>query len=100
MVFRVIAKIFYLFLLAVETIIAVRFVFKLIGAGGGNIIVDTVYSVSDIFIRPFTGIVSGNWEIGSFFIDVDALLALAIYMILAFVAIEVIKVFSPAPPAE
>ena len=99
MIFRLIAKFFYLFLLAVETVIAIRFVFKLIGAAGGNIIVDSIYTVSDIFIRPFTGIVSGNFEIGSFFIDVDALLSLAIYMILAFVTIEVIKVFSPAPPA-
>jgi hypothetical protein len=98
MIFRVIAKIFYIVLLAIETIVSIRFVFKLIGASGSNRIVRFVYETSDVFIEPFRGVVSGNWELAGFYIDVDALLALAIYMILAFVTIEIIKVFSPALP--
>lgn len=85
-------------MLAIETIISIRFVFKLIGASDKNQIVRFVYESSDIVIEPFRGVVTGDWEVAGFYIDVDALLALAVYMILAFVTIEIIKVFSPSLP--
>jgi hypothetical protein len=95
MVFRVLAKIFYIALLVIETLIAIRFVFKLIGAEDSNFLVNLVYQASNVFIEPFTGIISGDWTLGPLYFDLDALLALAIYMILAFVMIELIKVFGP-----
>lgn len=98
MIFRGIAKIFYMVLLVIETLISIRFVFKLIGARDGNRIVRFVYDSSDIFTEPFKGVVTGDWDIAGFYIDVDALLSLAVYMILAFVTIEIIKVFSPSLP--
>ena len=95
--FRIVAKLFYIILLLIETIISIRFVFKLLSASADNPIVNVIYEVSDVFIAPFKGILNGDWHIGRFYIDVDALVALLVYMILAFVAIEIAKVFSPKP---
>lgn len=100
MIFRIVAKVLYIFLVGIETVIALRFVFKLIGANGSNFIVSTIYSVSDVFIEPFVGIVSGDWSLGRFYVDVPALVALVIYMIIAFVLIEIIKVFSSSVTEE
>lgn len=100
MIFRVIAKVIYMILLGIETLVGIRFVFKLIGANEGNAIVNLVYQFSAVFIAPFRGIIDGDFYIGRFFVDVDALVALVVYMIVAFVVIEVIKVFSgPSPTA-
>lgn len=94
MIFRVIAKILYSILLIIETIIAVRFVFMLVGANENNPFVSLVYEISSIFVNPFQNIFDVNWSLGRFYIDVDAVVALVIYMLAAFVAIEINKVFS------
>lgn len=94
MIFRFLAQIFYTILLIIETLISLRFVFKLVGANNSNWMVELVYELSSIFVQPFVGILDGDWKLGRFYIDVDALVALLIYMIIAFVVVEIIKVFS------
>lgn len=95
MIFLALARILYTCLLIIETVVSIRFVFKLIGASDSNFIVRTVYEISDIFVDPFVGIVTGDWEFGRFFIDVDALITLVLFMIVAFVVIEIIHAFTP-----
>lgn len=95
MIFLALARILYTCLLFIETVVSIRFVFKLIGANESNVIVRTVYEVSNIFVDPFVGIVTGEWEIGRFYIDVDALVSLVLFMIIAFVVIEIIRAFTP-----
>jgi len=95
MIFRALAKIFYTFLVLIETLVSIRFVFELIGASDHNAIVRAVYEFSGVFVEPFVGIVNGDWHIGAFYVDVNALVSLAVYMMLAFVVLEVIKVFTP-----
>jgi len=94
MIFRLLSKILYTILLIIETFVALRFVFKLVGANDSNWIVKFVYELSGIFVRPFVGILNGDWNLGRFYIDVDALIALLVYMIAAFVVVEIMKVFS------
>ncbi len=40
----------------IETLVGLRFVFRLIGASGANGIVSWVYSMSTPFVTPFSGI--------------------------------------------
>ncbi|MDD3662042.1 MAG: YggT family protein [Candidatus Dojkabacteria bacterium] len=98
MIFRFWAQVLYTILVLIETIISVRFVFRLIDANADNTIVAWVYQVSDAFVWPFQGIVTADVEIAGFFIDVDAIVALVMYMFIAFVIAEIIKIF--APPAR
>ena len=95
MIFLALARILYTSLILIETVVSVRFVFKLIDANNSNAIVRTVYEVSDIFVEPFVGIVTGEWTFGRFYIDVNALVALVLFMMIAFVVIEIIRAFTP-----
>jgi hypothetical protein len=95
--FRLIAKIIYTILLIVETIVSLRLIFTFIQANQSNEIVALVYRISDIFITPFTGIVAESVRIGNFVVDTTALLALIVYMVLAFIMIEIIRAFTPTP---
>ncbi|MBN1618828.1 YggT family protein [Candidatus Dojkabacteria bacterium] len=94
MIFRVVAKIIYTVLVIIETLIVIRFVFKLVGSNAANVIVNWVYNASNVFVDPFKGIIPVNWTIGRFIIDLDAVLALIVYMVLAFIIVEILKVFS------
>ncbi len=51
-----IASIIYVIGGIIETIVGLRFVFRLIGANGGNAIVSWVYNASTPFVAPFSGI--------------------------------------------
>lgn len=95
MLIRIIAQILYTIDLLIETIISLRFIFKLFGASEANAIVRWIYEISGAFISPFEGIITANWHIGSLYIDVNALVALVVYMLVAFVLIEIVKAFTP-----
>jgi uncharacterized protein YggT (Ycf19 family) len=94
MIFRVLAQILYTILLFIETLISFRFIFKLVRANENNKLVSLIYELSGIFVDPFKGIVNGNIELGRFLIDLDAVIALIVYMILAYFVLEVIRVFN------
>lgn len=95
--FRLIAKIVYTILLIVETIISLRLIFTFVKANQTNEIVALIYRISDIFVSPFTGIIVDSVRVGNFIIDTTALLALIVYMVLAFIMIEIIRAFTPHP---
>jgi hypothetical protein len=95
MIFRILAQILYTILLLIETIISFRFIFKLIRANEDNQLVNFIYEVSGIFIAPFQGILQQNVTIGRFVVDVDAVIALIVYMIVAYVVVEIMRIFSP-----
>jgi len=92
--FKLIAKIIYTILLFIETSIAIRFVLTLIEADRSYSIVQLIYNISDFFLTPIMGIVPDVIYFLGFAIDSLALVGLIIYMILAFIAIELIKTFS------
>lgn len=92
--FKVLSKILYTILLIIETVIAIRVVFKFINAEAANQLVGFVYSLSENFVKPFGGIITNNIKLGKFTIDTTAILALIVYMVIAFILVEMIKVFS------
>ena len=95
MLIRFLAKLFYVVLICVESMVTLRFLFLLIGANAQNVIVSTIYDISEIFVGPFHGIVSSPWTVGRFSIDIDALITLAMCMLLGYVTFEIIRIFSP-----
>lgn len=92
--FKLIAKIIYSVLLFIETILAIRFVLTIIEADSTFELVKLVYDVSNFFLTPIIGLVPSVIYFLGFAIDSLALVGLIIYMILAFVTIELIKTFS------
>lgn len=92
--FRVIAKIIYTILLIIESLIAIRFVLHLINASADTGFAGFIYRTSDIFVNPFRGLAPDTILFQGITIDTLALVGLLIYMIMAFIAVELIKTFS------
>lgn len=92
--FRVIAKILYALLLFVESLIAIRFILKLINATSETSFADFIYRLTDVLISPFKGIAPDSILFQGLTVDTLALVGLLVYMILAFIAVELIKTFS------
>ncbi len=92
--FRLVARIIYTVLLLIEALVSIRFVLILVNANKNNEIVNLVMKNSEYFIQPFKGIVDDILIFGSLRFELTSIIALVFYMILAFVAVEMIKAFS------
>ena len=84
MIFRVIVKILYSVLLAVETIIAIRFVLIFVRAIQDNSFVSTIMRWSNPLVAPFRGIVGNSIGLWILTVEIDSVIALVIYMVVAF----------------
>lgn len=63
--------------------IALRFVLLLLGANEGNTFVDLVYGISGVFVVPFYGIFGNTPQFGHSVVDVSSIVAIIVYMLLA-----------------
>lgn len=80
----------------ISIIIALRFVFLLLGANRGADFTDFVYSLSAPFVGPFVGIF-GEPAYGTSVFEVSSLLAIAIYLLIAW---GIAKLFTIARPKD
>lgn len=76
----------------IAILLGLRFIFELLGANPRGI-VQLVYNLSAIFVAPFRGIFPAPTTAGAYF-DTAALLAIAIYYLLAFLIIKGIALLS------
>jgi hypothetical protein len=84
---------------AIEVLIAVRFAFRLLGANAEAGFVKAVYSVSDVFMAPFSTIF-GTQRISGATFEWSALVAIAIYALVGWGVVELIGAVSPRRNAE
>lgn len=80
----------------ISIIIALRFVFLLLGANRGADFTDFVYSLSAPFVAPFVGIF-GEPTYGTSVFEVSSLLAIVIYLLIAW---GIAKLFTIARPKD
>ncbi len=80
----------------IGVIIALRFVFLLLGANRGASFTDFVYSLSAPFVAPFVGIF-GEPVYGTVVFEVSSLLAIAMYLLIAW---GIAKLFTIARPRD
>lgn len=80
----------------ISVIIALRFVFLLLGANRGAGFTDFIYNVSAPFVAPFVGIF-GEPAYGISVFEVSSLLAIAIYLLIAW---GIAKLFTIARPHD
>lgn len=92
--FRLLARILYVGLLFIEALVAGRFILLLINASMENSLVAKALEWSNYLVSPFRGIVDDSLVLGNLRFDLTSIVALVFYMILAFVAMEMIKAFS------
>jgi uncharacterized protein YggT (Ycf19 family) len=80
------------------TFLALRFVFVLLGANQGNGFVDFIYAVSHPFVSPFFGIFNYDFGYGVSRVEVSALIAIAIYALVAWGIARLLTIRHPEQP--
>lgn len=84
----------------IELLIVARIVLLLVSARESNSIVSFIYSVSDVFVAPFRGILGINEvQAGAAAFDVAALVALIGWVIIELIVFGLVRVFRPAATA-
>ncbi len=68
---------------AIEILLALRFVMKLLGANPLASFTDIIYSITSLLVSPFTAVFSTNYQAGSIF-EWTTLLAAFIYALIAY----------------
>ena len=68
------------------SIVALRFVFRLLGANGDNGIVSWIYAASHPLVAPFFGIFNHDVNVLTGRFELETLLALVVYGIIATIA--------------
>lgn len=94
--------VYYLFG-ALEILLAFRFVLKLAGASNTSDFVSFIYSFSGIFVSPFAGIFHTRLSQGSETTSVfepSTLVAIIVYMLIAWGIVKLIRIFSGEQQAE
>ena len=84
---------------AIEIVIAIRFVLTLLGANAEAGFVRFMYAVSDVFMAPFNAIFSTDRVAGATF-EWSALVAIAVYALIAWGLVALIGVLSPRQHAQ
>jgi hypothetical protein len=75
-------QLIWLFLGIIEAIIALRFIFRLIGVNAVNNFASFIYSLSNFFVAPFLSL-TGAPAAGNMVFEFSSLLAMAIYLLIA-----------------
>jgi hypothetical protein len=73
-----------------EIMLGLRFLLKLVGANGASGFGTFVYGTTDLFVKPFAGLVS-TWTSGSSILEVNTLVAMAIYALLIWGVVRVLS---------
>ena len=83
----------------IEVLIAIRFVLELLGANAAAGFVQFVYGLSGVFMAPFIAILGTAKVSGSTF-EWSALLAIAVYALIAWGIVALIRAVNPRVQSE
>lgn len=95
----VLARIVWFVFGVIEILIAIRFVLLLMGANAAAGFVQFIYGVSGVFMVPFNAILGAPTVSGATF-EWSALLAIAVYALIAWGLVSLIAVVSPRRRSE
>lgn len=91
---RLILRIIYIAIMAVEAIVLARIILNIFGSTSTNVYAEWIRGISDIFINPFSGITAESVSLNSLTISLTPFVALLFYIIAAFILSELVKAFS------
>jgi len=95
----VVARVVWFVFGVIEVLIAIRFVLKLLGANVAAGFVQFVYGLSGVFMAPFSTIFGAPRVSGSIF-EWSALVAIAIYALIAWGIVALIRAVNPRDRSE
>ncbi|MBN1263611.1 MAG: YggT family protein [Candidatus Pacebacteria bacterium] len=76
----------------IEGALALRLIFKLLGAKDNNPFIALLYQFTGIFATPFDGIFGGNPSFGRFVLDIGSVIGMVVYALIGFGLLRLVKV--------
>jgi hypothetical protein len=86
----------WLFLGILEAILALRFLFKLIGVNEANTFASFLYGLTNLFVLPFQSLIGAPSTAGMTF-EISTLLAMIIYALIGWVIVKLVNVLFYRP---
>ncbi len=87
----------YLLLIILESILALRFIFKLLGASEDNVFITFLYSMTAVFVVPFQGLFGSSLQnsirVSLYDLEFTTLVAMGVYALLAYIVVRIIDIF-------
>lgn len=83
----------------IEVLLAFRLVLKLIGASTSSGFTNFIYTISSPFAQPFSGILRTTTDSNIVF-EWSTLIAMAVYVVLAYGLVELLQLVKPTTPQE
>ena len=97
-VFRAYQVVWYI-LGVIEVVLAFRFMLKLLGANPGSGFTEFIYAVSGPLAIPFLSVVPAS-RAGDSILEWSTLIAMAVYLVVAFGLVKLMKFVKPATAEE
>ncbi len=90
-------ELMYLLLIILESMLMLRFIFKLLGADPDNVFIKFLYESTMIFIFPFVGLFGTYSQnviaVSKYQLEFTTLVAMGIYALITFLIVKVIDIF-------
>jgi uncharacterized protein YggT (Ycf19 family) len=90
-------ELIWLFFGAIEGLIGIRILLKLVAANPENAFADFIYTLSDVFLLPFRGL-TATPSAGGFVLELPAFVALLVYALLAWGIVRLVWILLYRPP--
>ena len=90
-------ELIWLFFGAVEGLIGIRILLKLVAANPDNPFAAFIYALSDVFLWPFRGL-TATPSAGGFVLELSAFVALLVYALLAWGVVRLVWILLYRPP--
>lgn len=94
-----ISQIIWLVFGLISGLIALRFVLRLIAANPNSPFANLIYNITDLFLWPFAGL-TATPSAGGMVLEVPALIAIIVYLLLAWVLVKLVWVLFDRPGAR
>ena len=89
-------QIIWLLLGLLEGVLALRFVFKLVGVNAANSFATLLYNVTHIFVAPFASL-TGAPAAGGMVLELSTLIAMIVYLLIGWALVRIVDVFFYRP---
>jgi uncharacterized protein YggT (Ycf19 family) len=90
------AKFLWLVAALITGLITFRFLLKLIGANAATPFVDFVYSLTDVLVAPFNGIVTSPTFSNGGIVEIGALFAIIVYLLAFWAVVRLFRILFAA----
>jgi uncharacterized protein YggT (Ycf19 family) len=87
-----VSQLIWLIAAVIDVLVALRFALKLIAANPASSFASFIYSITDILVGPFTGLVRTPTTQNGMVFDVASLFAVVVYTLLAFIIVQLLHI--------